>query len=311
MTLRLLVLGETGQVARALRALALAEGWLVSMAGRARLDLASADVAPLLERERPALVINAAAYTAVDRAESDEAAAFALNADLPRRAAAACAAHGAPLVHVSTDYVFDGSKNEPYVETDPLAPLGVYGRSKAAGEAAVQAADGRAAVVRTAWVYSPEGANFARTMLRLATDREEVDVVADQHGCPTTADDVACACLRLGRRLCAGEAEARGVFHAAGQGDASWAGFAEAIFAASSARGGASARVRPITTADYPTPAARPANSRLDCGKLERVAGWRPGPWREGLAQVMDRLVGPPAERIRRAAPAPRACAPP
>ena len=291
MTRPLLVFGGEGQVARELAAIGLEHGWTVTRIGRAQADLSTAEIAPLLAQHRPALVVNAAAYTAVDKAEGEETAARALNADLPGRAARACAEAGVPFVHISTDYVFDGSNPEPYVETDPIAPLGVYGRSKAEGEAAVAEAGGHAAVVRTAWVYGAEGANFVRTMLRLAETREELGVVGDQHGCPTWSREVAEACLRLGDRLCAVDAEAQGVFHAAGAGETSWAGFAEAVFAESAKRGGPSAHVKPITTADYPTPAARPANSRLDCAKLERVTRWRPAPWRDSLSKVMDRLL--------------------
>ena len=292
MTRPLLVLGSEGQVARGLAAVAPGEGWTVTRIGRAQADLATAEIPPLLAEHRPALVINAAAYTAVDRAESEPEAAYALNADLPGRAARACAEAGTPLVHISTDYVFDGSKPEPYVEDDPLAPLGVYGVTKAEGERAVEAAGGAAATVRTAWVYGAEGANFVRTMLRLAETRDELGVVADQHGDPTWSQDVARACLKLGDRLCAGDRKARGLFHAVGEGDTTWAAFAAAVFEESARRGGPVARVRPITTADYPTLAKRPVNSRLECAKLQRALGWRPPPWRERLAIVMERLVG-------------------
>ena len=292
MTRPLLVLGGEGQVARELAAIGPAEGWTVTRVGRAQADLSTAEIAPLLAAHRPALVVNAAAYTAVDRAETEPAAARALNADLPARAARACAEAGTPLVHISTDYVFDGSKPQPYVEDDPLSPLGVYGATKADGERAVQAAGGRAAVVRTAWVYGAEGANFVRTMLRLAESRDELGVVGDQHGNPTWSQDVARACLKLGDRLCGDDRDAQGVFHAAGEGDTTWAGFAAAVFAESARRGGPSARVRPITTAEYPTPAQRPANSRLDCARLARAVGWRPPPWRERLETIMGRLVG-------------------
>ena len=291
MTRPLLVLGARGQVARELAALGPAQGWTVTTIGRAQADLSTAAIAPLLAAHRPALAVNAAAYTAVDKAEVEEAAARALNAGLPARAARACADAGVPLVHISTDYVFDGSKAAPYVEDDPLSPLGVYGRTKAEGEANVLAEGGAAAVVRTSWVYGAEGANFARTMLRLAASRDEVGVVADQRGRPTWSREVARACLGLGDRLCAGDRDARGVFHAAGEGDATWAEFAAAVFAESAARGGPTARVRPISTAEYPTAAARPANSRLDSSKLRRVTGWAPAPWRQSLAAVMPALL--------------------
>lgn len=291
MTRPLLVLGREGQVARELAALAPGEGWTVTRIGRAEADLSTADLAPLLAEHRPALVVNAAAYTAVDRAESDEPAARALNADLPRRAARACADAGTPFVHISTDYVFDGSKPAPYVEADPLAPLGVYGRTKAEGEAAVAEAGGDAAVVRTSWVFGAEGANFVRTMLRLAETRDEVGVVADQLGRPTWSRDVALACLKLGDQLCAGDRDAQGVFHAAGEGDATWAEFAEAIFAQSARSGGPAARVRPISTAEFPTAAVRPANSRLDSSKLYRTISWRPGSWSACLPEVMTGML--------------------
>jgi dTDP-4-dehydrorhamnose reductase len=187
--------------------------------------------------------------------------------------------------------VFDGSKDGPYVETDPRAPLGVYGASKAQGEEAIEAVGGESAIVRTAWVYSAFGANFVKTMLRLAATRDELGVVADQHGCPTSAQDVAKATLLLSRRLIEGDTGAKGLFHAAGDGDASWADFAKAIFAGSAARGGPSARVKPIATAEYPTPARRPANSRLNCARLQEALGWRPGPWREGLSGCLDELI--------------------
>jgi dTDP-4-dehydrorhamnose reductase len=236
-------------------------------------------------------VINAAAYTAVDRAEDEPFAAFRLNGKIPGLLAKACAARGMAFVHISTDYVFDGRKVGAYVETDPLEPLGVYGESKAQGEVAALAAGGDVAVVRTAWVYSAFGSNFVKTMLRLAADRDELSVVADQHGSPTWAQDVAKATLLLSRGLLDGDTRARGVFHAAGDGDASWADFATAIFEASAARGGPNARVKPITTAQYPTAARRPANSRLSSEHLKSVLGWRPAPWRDSLSICLNELV--------------------
>jgi dTDP-4-dehydrorhamnose reductase len=210
--------------------------------------------------------------------------------------AKACKDRGLAFVHISTDYVFDGSKAGPYVETDARAPLGVYGASKAQGEEAIAAVGGDYVIVRTAWVYSAFGANFVKTMLRLAATRDELGVVADQHGCPTWAQDVATATLMLSQRLIAGDPAGQGIFHAAGLGDASWAEFARAIFAGSAARGGPAAVVKSITTADYPTPARRPANSRLACERLERVLGWRPGPWRESLSLCLDELLSRDAD---------------
>lgn len=252
--------------------------------GRDRLDLRDPVAAETeLERLRPAGVINAAAFTAVDKAESEPEEAFLLNRDGPAALARVCARIGAPLVHVSTDYLFDGTKTGPYAEDDPPAPLGVYGASKAAGEEAVQASGARAAILRTSWVYSATGANFVRTMLRLAAEgRKEVGVVADQIGRPTYAPDLAAACLAaLGHE---------GIFHFAGAGEASWADFAEAIFAAAQARGLPHAAVRRISTADYPTPARRPANSVLSTAKIEAVLGLHPRPWREALELCMDRI---------------------
>jgi dTDP-4-dehydrorhamnose reductase len=287
----LLVFGANGQVAQEIGRLAATLGFTATLAGRDRVDLMRQDGSALLDELKPRAVINAAAYTAVDRAEQEPAAAYRLNGEIPGLLAQACKDRGLPFVHISTDYVFDGSKDGPYVETDPRAPLGVYGASKAAGEEAIAAVGGDHAIVRTAWVYSAFGANFVKTMLRLAATRDELGVVSDQYGCPTWAQDVAKATLLLSGRLLDGDPAAQGLFHAAGEGDASWADFAEAIFSGSAARGGPTARVKPITTAEYPTPARRPANSRLDCERLHQVLGWRPGPWRQSLPSCLAELV--------------------
>jgi len=286
---KILVFGETGQVARALAARPPRDGLVLSFAGRSVLDLGVEDPGPLIREVTPNAVINAAAYTAVDRAETESAAADQLNRAAPAAMARACAEIGVPLVHISTDYVFDGSKGAPYVETDPLKPLGVYGATKAAGEAAVEAAGGRHAILRTSWVYGDAGSNFMKTMLRLATTRDEIGVVADQRGAPTLADDVAEGALRSALRLLDGDDRAEGLFHLTGGGDTTWADFARAIFEASHARGGPSARVNDITTADYPTPARRPADSRLSTEKFLAVHDWRPAPWKEGLNNCMAR----------------------
>lgn len=287
---RILVLGRDGQVARELAKLGAREGLDLEFAGRDRLDLLSGDPTALLDPSAPSAVINAAAYTAVDRAEAEPDLAWRLNRDGPAALAAGCAARAIPLVHFSTDYVFDGRKPAPYVETDARAPQGVYGASKAAGEDAVQAAGGIYAILRTAWVYSAFGANFVKTMLRLAETREEVAVVDDQRGNPSWAEDCARGALLSARRLIDRDAEAQGLFHLAGEGEATWADFAEAVFDESARRGGRRPRVRRITTAEYPTPVVRPANSRLDCGKLQRAFGWRPRPWREALSACFDEL---------------------
>jgi len=295
--MRLAVTGTTGQVALSLAERGAAEGHEVVLLGRPELDLAvtgEADMRALLTRAAVDAVVSAGAYTAVDRAESEPDLAQAVNAGGAGRLAAAAAALGLPLIHLSTDYVFDGSGTRGWREDDPTGPQGVYGASKLAGEEAVLAAHPGATVLRTAWVYSPFGANFVKTMLRLAESRDEVGVVADQFGNPTSALDIADGVLALAAR--AGAAPG-GLFHMAGSGETSWAGLAEAIFAESGAGGGPRAAVRRIATADYPTPARRPANSRLDCGKLERVCGLRLPDWRLSLATVIERLVSAQEQR--------------
>ncbi|MGQ3031182.1 MAG: dTDP-4-dehydrorhamnose reductase, partial [Ferrovibrionaceae bacterium] len=238
---------------------------------------------------KPGVVVNAAAYTAVDKAESDADQAFLVNRDGPAALARAAAAVGAPLIHVSTDYVFDGTKDGAYTEDDPVAPVSVYGRSKEAGERAVREAAERHVILRTAWVYSPFGNNFVKTMLRLGAEREELRVVADQRGCPTAAADIAAAIVRL-----AGADHGWGTYHYSGAGPTTWHGFAEAIFAGAAARGAkVPARVTAIGTADYPTPAVRPANSVLDCSRIDRVHGIVARNWREALEDCLDALIGP------------------
>jgi len=238
-------------------------------------------------------VINAAAYTAVDRAENEREAAFAVNAAGAGALAVATCARGLPLVHLSTDYVFDGAAKVAYRETDATGPTGVYGASKLAGEHAVIAAHPGAVIARTAWVYSPFGANFVKTMLRLAATRDDVGVVADQIGNPTSALDIADAVIAIARNRIErpGDAALAGVFHMTGSGEASWADLAERVFATSAAQGGPHATVRRITTADYPTPARRPANSRLDCTKLDTGYGVRLPHWHGSVDQVVARLV--------------------
>lgn len=284
----LLVFGRAGQVAGELARMD-APGWRVLTAGRGTLDLASGDIEGFIAETAPDAVINAAAYTAVDKAESEPGAAFALNRDAPGRMARACAARGVPFVHISTDYVFDGTKPTPYVETDPLAPLGVYGASKAAGEAAVAEAGGRWAILRTSWVYSPLGANFVKTMIRVGQAREEVGVVDDQLGRPTSAREVAEAAFAAVHALQA-SAVPLGVLHTAGGGDATWADLAEEVFARMQRRLGKRPALKRIATADYPTPARRPANSRLDGPRAAELLSWRPRPWRESLAQCLDEI---------------------
>lgn len=293
--MRIFVAGAKGQVARALAERGAALGAACLCHGRPDIDLATgAGLDERIEAERPAVIVNAAAYTAVDKAESEEAAAFAVNRDGAARLAAAAARHGIPFVHVSTDYVFDGAKPAPYVETDPTGPIGAYGRSKLAGEIAVLAACPTTVILRTAWVYSPFGGNFVATMLRLAGERDRLRVVDDQHGNPTSALDIADAVLAIAGRIAEGGAgRFAGVYHLAGTGDTTWCGFARAIVAAAAERGHRSVPVDAIATADFPTPARRPANSRLDTSKLRSVFGLTLPHWQTSLVPIIDRLVRP------------------
>jgi dTDP-4-dehydrorhamnose reductase len=240
-----------------------------------------------MQRERPDMVINAAAYTAVDRAESEPDAAWAANCTGPAQLAAGCREAAIPLIHISTDYVFDGSKQGPYREDDPVNPLGVYGRSKEAGDRALREALAEHVILRTAWVYSAHGHNFVKTMLRLAGERPVLRVVADQTGSPTSAADI------VVRRLAAGEGR-WGTFHFTGGGAVTWHGFAEAIFELAAPWRGPPPRVEAITTADYPTPARRPTNSVLDCRLIADAFGIVPRPWSEALAEVIRELYESP-----------------
>jgi len=288
---RTLVIGRTGQLARALQDAAPG----LTCLGRAELDLADAAAAEAaVVAHAPELVINAAAYTAVDQAESAPDAAYAVNRDGVAALARGAARAGAALVHVSTDYVFDGGKAGEWVESDPTRPLGVYGASKLAGEAAALAAQPRVLVLRTSWVYSPWGRNFVTTMLRLA-ERERLTVVDDQRGKPTSALDLAGAILAIAPRLAAAPAGAVcwGVRHYAGRGVTSWAGFAREIFARAQQAGliAAAPEVVPIPTSDYPTPARRPLNSALDCSAFERDFGIAMVDWKASLARVIDRIA--------------------
>lgn len=289
--MKIAVTGRNGQVVQSLIECAPMRGHVVVPLGRPEFDLADiASVRAALIATKPDTIVSAAAYTAVDKAESERDMAFAVNVTGAGAVAEAAAALGVPLIHLSTDFVFDGNNPAPYVETDPTGPLSVYGASKLAGEQAVLAAHADSAILRTAWVYSPFGANFLKTMLRLAADRDELGVVADQFGNPTDALYIADAVLQVADRLAADASpDLRGVFHMTAAGDTSWAGFAEAIFAASTTLGGPSARVRHITTADYPTPATRPGNSRLDCTKLADAYGIRLGPWQHAVDRCVAR----------------------
>lgn len=291
--MKIAVTGRNGQVVQSLIERAPGRGHVVIPLGRPQFDLAEATtVRAALLATKPDAIVSAAAYTAVDKAESEPDTAFAVNATGAGVVAEAAAALGVPLVHLSTDFVFDGTKPDLYVEADPTGPLGVYGASKLAGEYAVLAAHANSVILRTAWVYSPFGSNFLKTMLRLAADRDELGVVADQVGNPTGAIDIADAILTVTERLTRDPAaDLRGIFHMTTDGGTSWAGFAEAIFAASAHHGGPSARVRHIGTSDYPTPARRPANSRLDCTKLASVYDIHLGHWSQAVDANVARLL--------------------
>jgi len=302
--MRLLLLGASGQVGHELRRSLAPLGIVVPATRSGRLEDGShgesvdfdapRSLSQLVARIAPDVVVNAAAYTAVDRAEDEPAAAFRVNAEAPGVLAQACATHGAMLVHYSTDYVFDGQGTRPYLEEDPTAPLGVYGASKLAGERAVLAAGGRHLILRTAWVYAARGQNFLRTMLRLGAERDRLRVVADQVGTPTPAALIA----DVTARLLQAPAVPEGTLHLTATGQTSWHGFASAIFDGAVARGllARAPAVDAITTADYPTRARRPAYSCLDTSALETVAGIQLPDWREGLVMVLDELASQAAD---------------
>ena len=290
-----LLFGGNGQVGHELRRSLRALGDVVvttrsgELPEGARCEVADFDrpdsLAALVQRVAPAIVVNAAAYTAVDKAEDDVDAAFRTNAEAPGVLARACALRDIPFVHYSTDYVFDGQGSRPYREDDPTAPLGVYGASKLAGEDAIRAAGGRHLILRTAWVYGQHGHNFMKTMLRLGAERDELRVVADQVGTPTPAALIADVTTEL---LGLRDAPS-GTFHLTPRGETSWHGFAEAILEEALARGliPRAPKVIPIATSDYPTRARRPGYSRLDIGRLEQVLGRALPEWRTGLRQVL------------------------
>ncbi len=291
---RVLVTGATGQLGAELARCAWPDGWAVTALSKADLDLADTAAIAAKVAEHPwAAVINAAAYTAVDKAESDVVAAWAVNALAPAAFGEACARADVPLVQVSTDYVFGGERAGAWEVDDPVAPLGVYGASKLGGELAVRTSGARHVIVRTAWVVSAHGHNFVKTMLRVGAERDALRVVDDQHGSPTSAADLARALQLIALRLAEDADAPTGTFHFANAGAVSWAGFAREIFRQSAARGGPSAAVDAIATADYPTPARRPANSLLDTRAIQAAYGIAPRPWAEALGDILDELIGP------------------
>ncbi len=286
-----LVIGRSGQVARALMDHAPSHSSNFEFMGRDVCDLADLNALErAITQARPSAIINAAAYTAVDAAENDVENARAINAVGPARAAQIAAAMAIPFIHLSTDYVFDGTKSDPYVETDTTNPINVYGLTKRDGEIAILAANADAVVLRTSWVYSPYGKNFLRTMLTLGQTRDALSIVDDQHGAPTSAHDIAKACIEIVDAKQAGN-QASGIFHMTGSGETSWCGFAQAAFDQTAQwRDGKVPILTPVPTSAYPTPAKRPLNSRLNCDLLEASFGIRLPLWNISLRQTLEAL---------------------
>jgi dTDP-4-dehydrorhamnose reductase len=290
--MRVLIVGAAGQVGVELTRAAWPEGTFVGGVDVDTVDITrAADIARVVRESRADAVVNVAAYTAVDKAESEPATARAVNDDGARHVAAAAHAIGAVCVHFSTDYVFDGTKTGAYVERDPVAPASVYGATKEAGERAVRAACGRHIVFRTSWVYGVHGQNFVKTMLRLQREREVLRVVGDQHGCPSEASELAEAVVRICAIATRPAFEAFGTYHVAGLGETTWHGLATEVIACGVAHGRPARRVDAITTAEYPTPARRPANSVLDCTRAVETFGIVRRPWRASVARVVDAIV--------------------
>lgn len=294
-SLQLLQFGATGQLARELTRTAAAEvGTTLNVIPRSAADFSRPDEVVRAVRAAGDIdaVINATGYTFVDKAETEEALAHRINAETVGSLAQTCAAQGIPLIHVSSDYVFDGTKQEPYSEVDPPHPLNAYGRSKLAGERWIREATDLHVIIRTSWLFSAHGTNFVKTMLRLGREREELRVVDDQFGAPTSAADLAEAILAIACALAAnGRDEHYGTFHYSGAGVTTWRGFADAIMTSAASWAGTRARVIPIATADYATPARRPRNSALDCCKIRRVFGIEPVPWMAALDRVLRQLM--------------------
>ena len=291
--MKIFLTGGEGQLGTELIAQAAAHGMDVLAPPLAKMDLTRPEqIDAFWDDFQPEAVINAAAYTAVDRAESEADLAFAVNAQAPAFMARRCAREGIPLIHISTDYVFDGRKGTPYLEEDPVMPLGVYGRSKAEGEAAVRRALGPHLIVRTAWLYSAHGVNFVKTVMRLVAERDELRIVDDQLGCPTCAADLADALLRIASRLKPGNEIPWGTYHYCGSGVTSWCGLARHVLETLVSRGRIrSFRLMPISSAEYPTPARRPPYSVLDCRRIESAFGIRRPPWPQSVKKTVDRLL--------------------
>lgn len=293
MSADILLVGATGQLGWELSRQVLPIHSVTAL-NRTQLDITNRDqVLSAVERIAPKVVVNAAAYTAVDKAESEKREAFAVNQDGPSHFAEACGLHNAVLVHVSTDYVFDGAKDGPYTETEPTTPLGVYGKSKLAGEAAVRDNWARHIILRTSWVYGVHGNNFVKTMLRLARERDHLQIVNDQRGSPTFARDLAGVIVSMVKRIVDDRvpADGFGTFHCAGGGATTWYDFARKIFDIVDASGVKIPEIAAIATAQYPTPAPRPRNSVLDCSKLGRVYGMTLRTWESALVEMLNETM--------------------
>lgn len=288
---RLLVFGAGGQLGQELDVVASGRGVAATLLLRKQADICDRDaVVSAVQHVNPTVIVNAAAYTKVDQAEVESERAFSSNCEGPTLLADVCAERGLPLVHVSTDYVFDGAKPSAYVETDPVGPMGVYGRSKEAGEQAIRARLDRHIILRTAWVYGVHGSNFLKTMLRFARQKQSWSVVADQCGNPTATVDLAEALLAVATRVAEGRAP-WGTYHFAGSGDATWHDFACEIIAAQAMFTNRRPTVSAISTADYPTRARRPANSRLDSARFAAAFGVRSRPWQQRTREVVTSLM--------------------
>jgi len=292
--MNILITGAHGQVGRELTSQGNRPGLRMWPTDIDDLDITDeTGVTAFIRQKQIALVANGAAYTAVDRAEKESALAWRINCDGPAVLARACASAGVPLVHISTDYVYDGLKTSPYNENDPVAPSGVYGKSKAAGDQAVQRCLPQHIILRTAWLYSAHGQNFVKTMLRLARERDTLQVVDDQFGCPTSAADLAQAVLAIARQIETGRVTAWGIYHYCGAGQTTWYKFAQTIFAmAAQYERLALKTLHPISSAEYPTAAQRPPYSVLDCTKIGQHFGIVPAPWQASLAQTIAQLYG-------------------
>jgi len=291
--MRIALAGSKGQLGWEIENRAVSHGFEISPADLPELDITDrSSVEEWIESASPSVVINAAAYTNVDQAEDEEALAFRVNSDGPANLAAVCSAQGVPLIHLSTDFVFDGTATEPYAPDAPVSPIGAYGRSKAAGDEKIRDRLVENVIVRTSWLYGVHGHNFVKTMLRLGAERDVLGVVDDQSGSPTCAADLAEALLTIAAPICSGADVVWGTYHCCGAGVTTWCGFTRAILDFARQFGSAPlARVEPITTADYPTRAQRPVYSALDCRSLEENFGIESPPWQESLEKTIRQLL--------------------